>query len=99
MALPEDAEGEAMRQAVPDIIGLQAMAMALGEAGELDDDELALAIDRARVLLERHERKLADLFGEDMHPMIVELLEDARKALAQAERLLSARRGDDGDSA
>lgn len=93
VALPDDAEGEAMRQAVPDIISLQALAMALGEADELGDDELALAIDRARVLLERHVAKLGDLFGEQMHPMLVELLEDASEAMRRAEQLLARRRG------
>lgn len=92
VALPDDAAGQAMREAVPDIIGLQALTMALREAETLDDEELALALDRARLLLQKHTRALEGLFGERLHPMLVELIEDARKALEETEKLQRKRR-------
>lgn len=99
VALPDDEEGRAMRQAVPDIIGLQAVALALGEADALDDDELALALDRARLLVGGHAKKLDELFADQWHPMLVELFYDAQQALERAEQLQQDRRGGEGPSA
>ncbi|MEX0742212.1 MAG: hypothetical protein WD079_05390 [Phycisphaeraceae bacterium] len=85
VALPDDAAGRAMRQVVPDIISLQALTLALGEAETLDDDELALALDRARLLIEQHTATLEEHFPNGLHPMLAELLDDAQEALQAAE--------------
>ncbi len=88
LALPDDAEGRAWRQAVPAIIGLQAVAMALSEAGELDREQRALGCDRARVLIERHRNELHGIFGPDaLQPMLRELIDDAEAALRRAEAI------------
>jgi hypothetical protein len=88
LALPDDAEGRAWRQAVPAIIGLQAVAMALAEADQLDHDQRALGCDRARVLIERHATELHAIFGADeLHPMLRELIDDAETALRRAEAI------------
>lgn len=88
VALPDDAEGRAWREAIPHIISLQAVTMALGEAGELEADERALGLDRSRILIERAREGLAGLFdAEATHPMVRELLDDAGAALAKAEGL------------
>jgi hypothetical protein len=90
VALPDDAEGRAWREAVPEIIGLQALAMALGEADQLDAEERALALDRSRILYRGHIDRLNELFGEDRtqwRPMLRELAEDAEQAIHDAERL------------
>lgn len=88
VALPDDAEGRAWRASIPHIISLQAVTMALGEAGELDADERALGIDRARILIERAREGLAEAFdAEATHPMVRELLDDAAAALGKAEAI------------
>lgn len=94
VALPDDAEGRAWREAVPEIIGLQALAMALGEAEQLDAGELALALDRARILCRHHTDRLNELFGpdrRDWHPMLRELAQDAEQAIHDAEQLAASR--------
>jgi len=86
LALPDDADGRAWRAAVPDIIGLQALALALGDLDGLPADERALACDRARLLIDRHHRGLREAFGGPVaHPSLLELLDDARTALARAQ--------------
>ncbi len=54
LALPDDAQGRALRDSVSDIIALQAVWFALQHVDELDADEKALGLDRAEVLIERH---------------------------------------------
>lgn len=92
VALPDDAEGRAWRASIPHIISLQAVTMALGEAGELDADERALGIDRAHILIDRAREGLTEAFGDRAsHPMVRELLDDAAAALEKAQAI-------DGDS-
>jgi hypothetical protein len=82
VALPDDADGRAWKQAVPAIIGLQAVTMALREVNDLPNDERALGLDRAEILIERHADELHRAFaGGGLHPMLTELLDDARAAL------------------
>jgi hypothetical protein len=86
VALPDDTEGRAWRDAVPAIIGLQALVMALHELDQLPADEQALGIDRARILIERHTHQLHNAFGDEpLHPMLVELIEDAWSAVHHCE--------------
>jgi hypothetical protein len=81
VALPDDAHGRAWKAAVPDIIGLQAVAMALGELDQLPADERALGLDRAQILVDRHTRNLSTLFADDLHPMLRELIQEAQESL------------------
>ncbi len=86
VALPDDATGRAWRQAIPAVIGLQAVTMALGEVGDLPDDQRALGLDRAEILIQRHTDQLRQAFGDQpLHPMLAELIQDARAALHQAQ--------------
>lgn len=88
VALPDDAEGRAWKQVVPDVIGLQAVTMALRDADQLDADERALAVDRARLLIERHTRTIHEAFGTtELHDQLVELITDAWSAVKAAERM------------
>ena len=90
VALPDDAEGRAWRSAVPHVITLQAVTMALGEVDDLPADERALGIDRARILVERARAGLDEWFeADDVHPMVAELLGDAEAAVAKAEAMMS----------
>lgn len=85
LALPRNAEGERWRRAVPSIIGLQAVTQALGECAGLPPDELALGLDRAAILIDRHAAELAALWSaEPLHPELVLLIDDARGAHAAA---------------
>ena len=54
VALPRDAVGNALRQSVPDIIMLQAVRFALQDLDELPDDQRALGLDRAEILIDKH---------------------------------------------
>ena len=86
VALPDDASGRAWKAAVPAIIGLQSLAMALRHADELDEAERALGIDRARVGIERYTDSLREAFGDEpLHPMVDELIMDAWSAVRSAE--------------
>jgi len=91
VALPDDAEGRAWKRAIPAVIGLQAVAMALKHSDELDARQTAVGVDRARVLIERHTVELHEAFGEaDLHPMLVEMIQDAWSAVHETERRLAA---------
>lgn len=87
VALPDDAAGRAWKQAVPPIIGLQAVTMALGEVDQLAPDQRALGIDRANILIERHTKELRDAFAvtdtSQLHPMLIELIGDAHIAVSK----------------
>lgn len=88
LALPDDAMGRALRASVPDIIGLQAVTMALGEAELLEPDERALGLDRARVLIQRYTRNLHTLFEDEGLPAkLTELIDDANDAVRQVEAM------------
>lgn len=92
VALPDDADGRAWKRSIPAIIGLQAVAMALTHSDELDAEQTAVGLDRARVLIERHTAELHEAFGEgELHPMLVEMIEDAWSAVHATQRELSSR--------
>lgn len=85
VALPDDADGRKWRAAVPDIIGLQAVTMALRELDQLPENERALGLDRARILIHRHSAALHDLFNpEPLHPMLRDLTAEAEQAVKHA---------------
>ncbi len=83
LALPRDAEGDAWRASVPAIINLQAVTFALSEVGELPEDERALAMDKAEILVDRSARELGAIWRNSALPaMLIELIGDAQTALA-----------------
>ncbi|MEM6854070.1 MAG: hypothetical protein AAF593_06635 [Planctomycetota bacterium] len=82
VALPDDAAGRRLRDAVPDLINLQAVWFALGHLDELAGDERALGLDKAEVLIEKHAQALERAWSDEGLPAeIVELIQDARTAL------------------
>jgi len=86
LALPPEGDGERWRNSITAIIGLQALACALGELDRLADAaERPLAVDRAEVLLRRHAADLNRAWqGEPMPDGLRELLHDAQVALEGA---------------
>lgn len=91
LALPPTAEGERWKRAVPSIVGLQAVTLALGEVGALPPDELALSLDRAEVLIDRHRAELERNWpGEPLHAALRALITDARHALTAAHEKRTA---------
>ncbi|TVQ64331.1 MAG: hypothetical protein EA379_01830, partial [Phycisphaerales bacterium] len=83
LALPGDANGDRWRRSVAPIVGLQAVVFALADTDELPDDERALGLDRADVLIRAHAADLHEAWrAEPMPPLVAELIDDARAALA-----------------
>ncbi len=88
VALPDNAEGQAWRRSIPDIIGLQALCMALNDMDDLAADERALGLDRARILAKKHVLALTQAFGNaQLHPMLRELIDDTYKTIHRAESM------------
>lgn len=86
VAFPRTPEGSRWRAAVGPIVGLQAVAFALGELGTLPPDERALGLDRAAVLIRQHADALAGLWsGQALPAEIAALIADARAAWAAAQ--------------
>ena len=84
-AWPRDAEGHRWSASVPEIIRLQAVTRALGELGALADAEHPLARDRAAVTVTQAASALDALWrGEPMPEAILDMLDDAQRALARA---------------
>lgn len=85
VALPDDAAGDRWRNAITPIITLQAVTHALGELDELAPDERALGLDKAELLIQTNAQALHELWASEPLPgSVVELLDDARAALADA---------------
>lgn len=81
VAFPKTADGDRWRAAVPAIIGLQAVACALGEVDTIPESERGIAIDRAEVLTRTHVAQLHGLWrGEPLPELLAELIADARRA-------------------
>lgn len=87
VALPKDGAGGRWRESVPAIIGLQAITLALRDLDERElDEDRSLAIDTASVGVDRHAEALAGIWADTPWPdELHELLEDARRALVDAE--------------
>ncbi len=87
VGLPAQGQGQCMRESVADIIMLQAVWFALQHVQELGAAERSLGLDRAGVLIEKHEAALRKRWGQGMPAAIDELLRDAKgqwEAVAQA---------------
>lgn len=84
LALPKNAEGQRWRDAVPSIIGLQAITQALAEIDRLElEGERAAAQDRAAVGIQQHAGALHALWkGEPLQEEVESFIRDARAALA-----------------
>jgi len=84
LALPDDEDGNRMRQSIADIITLQAVWFALAEINQLNNKERALGLDRAEILIEDHSRALMDRWQDQLPQALVQLISDARQRLAEA---------------
>ncbi len=81
LALPKDDEGGRLREAVPAIIGLQAVTHALAELDDLDPDERALGLDRADMLIRQHAGEVNRIWkGHEIPEALREMVDDARLA-------------------
>lgn len=84
-ALPPSDDADRWKASIAPAIGLHAIAMALAELDLLPDDERALGIDRAGVLIPDFARRLHDAWGPVPLPSrLADLIDDARRALANA---------------
>lgn len=82
LALPTQDEGGRLREAVPAIIGLQAITHALSELDELDTDERALGLDRAEMLIRQHAADVNRIWkGHEIPEAVREMVDDALLAL------------------
>lgn len=98
VALPDDNAGRAFKAVVPDIIGLQAICMALGEADQLEPDQRALGLDRAHILVEKHSTNIAKHFdGQAVPQGLADLVADAHAAILQVESTPNPEPGQDQD--
>ena len=85
VALPQDGEGMRWRESVVHIIHLQAVTFALAELQELPEEERALALDKAEILIRHACRELDSIWrAQAMPEAMLELMADARAALRTA---------------
>ncbi len=85
LALPDNAQGRALRDSVADIIALQAVWFALQHIDELDADEKALGLDRAEVLIERHTAFINKRWeNRELPSELTSLIADAHEAIAKS---------------
>lgn len=87
LALPRTPDADRLRGAVPHLIGLQAIAHALGHADSLPADERALGLDRAELGFRDHSGAIHVLYDDSPDPMpepLVHAIADARAALSAA---------------
>jgi hypothetical protein len=85
LVLPDDDAGRAMRDSVVDIITLQAVWFALQHLDELDEDEKALGLARAEVLIERHAGAVTERWRDGQMPEELSMLiADAMDALVKS---------------
>jgi len=90
VALPTTGDGGKLRASVSDLIGLQAVWFALQHLGDLPRDEQLLGIDRAEVLIEKHEAALNQTWGHTKPDQVDELITDARQQLETARQSIPA---------
>ncbi len=97
VALPMVGDGRRIRDSIADVIALQAVWFALKNLGDLPDDERALGLDRAEVLIEKHSQELRQRWKKEMPQTMAELIVDAAKMLA-ASRAVSGPTKDECES-
>ena len=85
VALPNESEGGRWRRAVAPVIALQAVTHALGGIDELDDEERAVGLDKAELLIAEHAGELECIWDDVPLPdLVAELIDDAHAALMAA---------------
>ncbi len=85
IALPAEGDTGRWRESVVSVVGLQAVTFALGDSGGLTNEELALGLDRAGVLITGYARGLREVWGATAMPdQLLEMMGDARRALEAA---------------
>lgn len=85
VAFPAEGEGGRWRASIAPVIGLQAVTFALGDIGRVAEADRPAALDIAEVLIRRDISRLHEIWrGEELHPELVSLVDDARMALAAA---------------
>jgi hypothetical protein len=84
VALPLDGESGRIRQAVPFLIGLQALTNALAELERLPYDERAVGLDRAELLIGRYGADIASIWTGRVPESVKEFVGDAQLALSAA---------------
>lgn len=84
LALPDDVEGQLLRQSVPDIITLQAVWFALQHLDELDASERALGLDRAEILIDKHTASLRHHWSNQLPNQLKELIAEVKRQFAVA---------------
>ena len=87
LALPHEGESGKLRQAVPALIGLQAVTQALAELDRLPRSERAVGLDRAAILIKRYESELGTVWAGPVPVDMLELVADAKQALEAAQSL------------
>jgi hypothetical protein len=91
VALPDDEDGPQWRLSVPAVINLQAVTFALADLDKLSDDEQALALDKAQLLIEDSRARIDKAWADSRLPRMLEEIEsDARVAwqiASEARRL------------
>ena len=86
VALPNDAEGRRWKDSIAPIIALQAVTFAVSTVHELPRKERGLGMDRAEILIRENTRRLNAIWrGIPMSTTLLELMDDAQKALRTAE--------------
>ena len=99
VGLADDGDGAAWKQIVPAVIGLQAVTMALGDLDELSDDQRALGMDRASILIDRHSMEIEMAFPDRRdQPGLQDVMVKARHALRDARKLYPAVVDESGES-
>ena len=87
--LPDDTDGRRWRGAVPSIIALQAVTLALQDLQAALHPDAPLYCDRAGHLIDEHSAKILRLWTPDPPPTpMIELIDDARTNLATTRKLL-----------
>lgn len=89
LALPRTPEGDRLRDAVPHLIGLQAIAHALDHCDGLPADERAVGLDRGEIGFREHAGALHTLYDEadgatPLPEPLQHAIADARQALQNA---------------
>ena len=82
VAFPKTPDGDRWRAAVPAIINLQAVTLALRDLHRIPAPDRPAARDKAAILIDRSAAHLTTLWtGSPLHPELHTLITDARAAL------------------
>jgi hypothetical protein len=84
VGLPRTPEGDRFRSAVPHVIALQAVTLALDHAESLPEEAFFVGLDRAEVVMRDHAAALRGIYQDALPDAIAATLEDAGRALASA---------------